>query len=282
MEFLERFELIKKRKIDIREKPIAIIYNPASGKSVNLRPLIEKRLNQEKVPFEFLNTEKYFDTFRYTKDLDIDKYSVLCAAGGDGTYHEVINGMLAREDKRKIPIAVIPNGSGNDLCSSIGIWTLDHALDYIVKGECIALDTIRCLYDHETEDSVPEGEERPKFIRHADMNIGMAISGKVNNTAGPYKKCCGKRCYEVATIIEKCRGNFVAENFEVEIDGKKIEGWTDVQTMVIVIANGKYKGAGMVLNPFACMNDGLLDITWVNDPGLQSLKGVASLMGEAK
>ena len=152
-----------------------------------MRPLIQKRLDLEQIPYEFLETEKYFDTFRFARDLDIDKYSVLCASGGDGTYHEVINGMLARGDKRKIPIAIIPNGSGNDLCSSIGIFTLDHALDFIVKGECIALDTVRCLFDHETEDTVPEGEDRVKFLRHADVNCGMSISGKVNRTAIPYK-----------------------------------------------------------------------------------------------
>ena len=55
-EFLDKFQLIKKRKIGIHEKPLAIIYNPASGKKTNLRPLIMKRLDTEKVPYEFLET----------------------------------------------------------------------------------------------------------------------------------------------------------------------------------------------------------------------------------
>ena len=56
---------------------------------------------------------------------------MLVAAGGDGTYHEVINGMLARRDGKKIPIGMIPNGSGNDTCRSIGAGQLDQALDYL-------------------------------------------------------------------------------------------------------------------------------------------------------
>ena len=247
-----------------------------------MRPLIEQRFDAEKIPYEFLNTEKYFDTFKFAKEIDLDKYSVLIAAGGDGTYHEVINGMLAREDNKKIPIAVIPNGSGNDLCSSIGIWSLDHALDYIVSGECVALDTIRCLMDHETKETVPKDETRSDFIRHCDVDMGMGISGRINVGATPYKKCCGKKSYDIATIIEKCKGNFVAENFEVEIDGKKIEGYTDVQSLTIFVSNGKYTGGGMVINPFACMNDGLIDITWIDDPALQSLLGVAAMLDEAK
>lgn len=46
---------------------------------------------------------------------------MLVAAGGDGSYHEVVNGMLARTDKKKIPIGLIPNGSGNDTCTAIGV-----------------------------------------------------------------------------------------------------------------------------------------------------------------
>ena len=203
-QLMEKFELIKKRKVGIREKPVAIIYNPASGKKTNLRPLIEKRLTNENVPFEFLNTEKAFDTFRYARDLDMDKYSVLCAAGGDGTYHEVINGMLARDDKRKIPMCFLPNGSGNDLCNSLGIWSLDHALDYICKDECIPIDTVRVLLDHETEDTIPEGEDRHLLCRHFDVNCGISITAKITNGAIPYKGCCGKRSYEIATIAQKC------------------------------------------------------------------------------
>ena len=50
----------------------------------------------------------------------------------------------------------------------------------------------------------------------------------------------------------------------------------------MMFTNGKYTGAGMVINPFSCMNDGLLDVTWINDPRLQKLTGVAGMLGEAK
>ena len=40
----------------------------------------------------------------------------MVCVGGDGTIHEFANGLLMRKDKKKIPIAFIPNGTGNDLC----------------------------------------------------------------------------------------------------------------------------------------------------------------------
>jgi len=53
--------------------------------------------------------------------LNIDDYSAIVAVGGDGTLHEVVNGMLHRPDKRRVPVAFIPNGSGNDLCVTLMI-----------------------------------------------------------------------------------------------------------------------------------------------------------------
>ena len=50
----------------------------------------------------------------------------------------------------------------------------------------------------------------------------------------------------------------------------------------MMFTNGKYTGAGMVINPFSCMNDGLVDVTWMNDPRLMKLLGVATMLDEAK
>ena len=36
------------------------------------------------------------------------------------------------------------------------------------------------------------------------------------------------------------------------------------------------------MNPFASMNDGLLDVTWVSNPKVNNLTGVAGILGDAK
>ena len=77
------------------------------------------------IPYELLPTQKELDTFVFAHELDYDKYSLMVACGGDGTYHEVVNGMLARKDGKRIPIALIPNGSGDDLCRGLGIFSVD-------------------------------------------------------------------------------------------------------------------------------------------------------------
>jgi diacylglycerol kinase (ATP) len=136
-------------------KPIAIIYNPNSGKKINLIPIIEQRLKAEGIPYELLATEKFFDTFEYARGIDLAKYSILVACGGDGSVHEVTNGMMARKDGLKIPIAIIPNGSGNDMAKSLGVSNVDNALNYIVSRTVIRADCFKALVDHEDEGDIP-------------------------------------------------------------------------------------------------------------------------------
>ena len=78
-------------------------------------------LDARKIQHSFYLTKGYLDGFKYIRDLDMSAYSAVIAVGGDGTIHEVVNGMMFRKDQQKLPIAFVPNGSGNDTCWSIGL-----------------------------------------------------------------------------------------------------------------------------------------------------------------
>lgn len=51
---------------------------------------------------------------------------------------------------------------------------------------------------------------------------------------------------------------------------------------MVFMANGKYTGGGMIVDPFACMNDGLVDICWIHDERIMGLFGVAGMLDKAK
>lgn len=58
--------------------------------------------------------------------------------------------MMFRKDKKRIPIAFIPNGSGNDTCRAIGVHSIEQALDYINKGDLLKVDLNRVWIDADT------------------------------------------------------------------------------------------------------------------------------------
>lgn len=183
--------------------------------------MIETRFEAANIPFELMPTGQPLDPLNFAINIDLSNYSLLVAAGGDGTVHEVVNGLLARPDKKKIPLAFMPNGSGDDFCSALGILSMDHALDYICKGETIKVDTVRVLLDHDSEDALPEGLERFNFCRHMVINSGCAMPPLIAFKAKWWKTCCGKTSYAIATLVEAMKGNLISEIFEVHVDGEK-------------------------------------------------------------
>ena len=46
--------------------------------------------------YEFYETLGYLDALNYVKNFDIDQYSAIGIVGGDGSIHEVVNGMMCR------------------------------------------------------------------------------------------------------------------------------------------------------------------------------------------
>jgi diacylglycerol kinase (ATP) len=53
--------------------------------------------------------------------MDLNDYSAIVVCGGDGTVHEVANGMLARQDGLRKPLGIIPNGIENAISSGLGM-----------------------------------------------------------------------------------------------------------------------------------------------------------------
>lgn len=185
------------------DKPIVIIYNPNSGKLIDLRPIIEQRLNAAGIKFELMPTQKYFDAFEFARDMKLSDYSMLVAVGGDGTVHEVTNGMLAREDGLRIPLAGIPNGSGNDMMNGIGVKNVDIALDYICKKTVAKMDIMRCLVDVKSEKDIPAGK-RWAHCRYFNNSVSFGMPAKIAIGAKPYKACCGTGSYKIAAIKLGC------------------------------------------------------------------------------
>lgn len=113
-------------KANLREKPVAVIYNPTSGRGLNIRERISTFLSEHGIGSTFYETQRYMHAFELAGgEIDFKEHSALVAVGGDGTAHEVINGMLKRADGLKLPISFLPNGSGNDLVGCFGIKDIE-------------------------------------------------------------------------------------------------------------------------------------------------------------
>ena len=99
------------------------------------------------------------------------------------------------------------------------------------------------------------------------INCSLAMPAKIANEAQKYKQCCGKNCYAVATLEQSLLGRMVQDIFTIEVDGIQIkcQGKEQISSILVMLFNGKFSGGGLIVDPFACMNDGLIDLTWLHD-----------------
>ena len=73
-----------------------MIYNPNSGKKRDVRADIIKTLSAKNIPYQIYETKGYMDGWKIAQTISADDTSALIAVGGDGTLHEVVNGMMFR------------------------------------------------------------------------------------------------------------------------------------------------------------------------------------------
>ena len=108
------------RKIQI--KKLLLIYNPNAGKRQSekiLKELILPGLRRRGIDCTAIATESVGHARELGMTLPLTDFQAAVTLGGDGTFHELVNGMFAREDSQRIPVSLIPLGTGNGLSATL-------------------------------------------------------------------------------------------------------------------------------------------------------------------
>lgn len=185
----------------------------------------------------------------------------------------MINGLLFRPDKKQIPVAFIPNGSGNDTCNSIGVRSIEQAILYLKKGDLLKVDLNKVYFDADSFEEIQDKyqgawEEQFKRCRYSLINASMGFIAKCVHAAKPWKPYFGAGSYTAAAFECFFKGE-QPESFRInlynQIDGKeKLTYSEDVNSILFNIMNGRYGGGGISICPISLMNDGLFDIVYFN------------------
>ena len=227
------------------------IINPhaGSGKTMSEWTKAEAALTQLSVPFKTSLTNYKFHAITLACEAALHGYRRLIAVGGDGSVHEILNGIMrycteyscSPED---FYLAVIPIGSGNDWIKSNNV---PHDTEAVIN--LIALNSFA------RQDIVKvETSERVCYM----ANIGGAgfdshVCKRVNLQKESGAR--GKKIYLNALRITMF--NLRSINIKVVADGNTIfEG----AAYSFALGNGRYSGSGMRQTPLAIMDDGLVDV----------------------
>lgn len=174
-------------------------------------------------------------------------YKLVIAAGGDGTVHEVINGLMQVPPDQRPHLGVIPLGSGNDFSHALGISPDPRqAVRQAFGAQKQSLD-IGLLED---------GHGRQEYWANA---VGIGFDATVTIRSRRFSYLSGFLIYFLA-VLQTILLNHDAPHFQVETDQ---EDWR-ADLLMLVLCNGGREGGGFQVSPPASIHDGVLNYTAVN------------------
>jgi len=243
-----------------------IIVNPVAGASTTYRkwPKIKSLLRHIGLPFEFQYTEGIGHAIELAREATSSGCQFLVAVGGDGTVHEVANGILLSKEINKATIGIISTGTGGDFVRSAGI---DR--DYIKA--CSSLKGVRRrLIDVGVVEYSKDGQRKQRFFVNSS---GVGFDAAVAEMSNRLPKFLGGTIPYIMGLLKSLVGyqnKMVTINIDDKIESKRI--------LSVVVANGCYFGGGMRVAPLADIDDGLLDVIAVGDMGkLELLKAFPTI-----
>jgi len=178
----------------------------------------------------------------------------LVAVGGDGTFGEVLEGLMRTpiELRREVSLATIPAGSGCDLARHLA-YPKDRGeiIDIILHGHKTPVDVGRIRY---------RGLNGSQRERHFINIAAFGIAGKAAHNINLMGKALGGRLsYAVSSLWTLMTAK--AGRMRITADGKDISG----RYHMGVLANTSFMGGGMLIAPQASHDDGKLDLVLVED-----------------
>lgn len=175
-------------------------------------------------------------------------YERVIAMGGDGTVHEVVNGLMQVPEDRRPILGVVPVGSGNDFAHGIGVaQQSDLALRRALTGESSTVDL-----------GVMSDIDGRRIYFDNTLGIGFGATVTIRSHRLPLLR--GFLMYLTA-VLQTIIIDHNPITMQIETD---TEQW-EQKVIYLVLCNGPREGGGFLIAPDAKIDDGILHYAMINE-----------------
>lgn len=169
-------------------------------------------------------------------------YEIVIAVGGDGTIHEVINGLMRVPEQQRPRLGIVPVGSGNDFSYNAGVERRPEiAMRRIFNGTVKKIDVAR----------ITTNRGRHEYWNNT---LGIGFDATVNIRSRRMVMVRGFFAYFIP-VLQTIILNHEAPRMRITANG---EHWED-ELMMVTLCNGAREGGGFLVAPNARVDDGRLD-----------------------
>lgn len=228
---------------------VLLIFNPFAGhgRAKKILPQVESEFIKYNIEFELQLTDYPEHAVELTKKANLKSYDAVVAAGGDGTLFEVINGYYLNKTRKKIPLGILPVGTGNAVARDLEL--------HVSKWK----EAIKIISEMK-----PRKLDVGKFTSHGQsyyfLNIlGLGFVADVTKTAKKLK-IFGNVSYSLGVLFHIL---FLrSHKITITLDGKEFKR----DNIFVEVSNTTYT-SNFYMAPNAEIDDGLLDITLLGKMG---------------
>lgn len=232
-----------------------LIANPNAGNAQQLEALSGRVDALERAEIHL--TERPGHAEELARGLTGDGKPTIVAVGGDGTIHEVVNGLL--EASRPVRFGILPLGTGNDLCRALAIPDdPEAAFALLTAGETARIDVVRVRI---------AGRQR-RFVNMSGAGFAAEVSSRASSDL---KNVLGAGAYfwgALEALVE-----LTEYPVELEFDGGERQR---LDLVNLFVANGGWAAGGIPIAPTASLDDGLLDVVAVRSASTLELTAIAA------
>lgn len=202
----------------------------------------------------FSYTEYSGQGIELAKNIAASNADYIIAVTGDGTFNEVINGVLLSQNK-KVKLGLLPHGTGNDFARMLGLSDDISELRKLIENDSlknvdVGLASFKNL----------EGRNASRyFINISDVGLGGFIAKKLSGSSKWLGATLTFQWSIVSTFL-----TYKHQLMKIRTDDSLYEG----KILSYIIANGKYFGGGLGIAPDAKPDDGLLEIVLATEISL--------------
>ena len=221
-----------------------VIVNPSAGRgrAARVRDAVESYWRQQGVTAEFYAAASREEVRRRSADAAAAGYSCVVALGGDGTAHDVINGLAGTDTV----VGILPAGGGNDLARALGL-PLDplEAAHALLHAPARRIDLLRLTL---------AGGRTCLYAGAGGAGID-AEAARLGNTR--FRRVPGVARYLAAAIAA------FHESRPLEVTLQADGATRNFRALLVAVANSPSYGSGVIIAPEARIDDGWMDLAIV-------------------
>lgn len=230
-----------------RSKRIVVAINPTAsfGSTAAIGPAVVQTLRASGHEVTSLTEPDFEQLLASARRALARRPDALVVVGGDGMVNLGVNLVVGT----KVPLGIVPSGTGNDMARGLGIPHEDteaaiRALEAALAAGPRTIDAARIRWDD-------AGERGERWFACA---LSAGFDAIVNERANAMRHPKGPSRYILALLAELVRLRPI--RYRLDLDGRVVE----VDANLVAVGNNVSFGGGMKITPGALVDDGLLDV----------------------